>query len=255
MEREPCRQSNADEHSSLDSRTNSFLRGGIAMNAFAAIFLAIAGAGAGTPIEKNPPVIAKMEELGTVYLTRFQPGPAIKKKVRQDQVQEINNNIKKGTIIGVDFRPMAGSDPKEVASVVKELATLPHLHMVLLLGQDVTDEAVDALPASVVNVRFFNTQVTDKGIAKLGRLKNLIGFNYTGANLTDEGMKELAKLKTLQSLSITDAKGVTDTGVAALASLANLQNVTIENTSASPRAVRSLKLVLPSLFELDFRNI
>src|SRR2546427_231589 len=82
--------------------------------------------------EPNPPVIAKMEELGTVYLTRYDPKG------------KPPSSLKKGSIIGVDFRPTAGTDPKKIAAVVKEFSTLPDLQTVLLLGQDVTDEAADA---------------------------------------------------------------------------------------------------------------
>src|SRR5262245_37498485 len=112
-------------------------------------------------VEQNPPVLAKMEALGTLYVTRREPGGPKTKKAAK--------NLKKNAIIGIDFRPTAGTDPKKVAEVVRELSTLPDLQFVLLLGQPITDEAVYALPATpkLNNIRFFNTQVTDKGIANL----------------------------------------------------------------------------------------
>jgi hypothetical protein len=186
--------------------------------------------------EPNPPVIATMEELGTVYLIREEAKPAPK------------SEAKKGTIIGVDFRPTAGSDPKKVAAAVKELSTLPDLQSVLLLGRDVTDDAADALPksAKLVSVQFFNTQVSDKGIAKLSRLPKLQVFKYTGMNISDQGMTELAKIKTLHTIEITDSK-ITDQGVLALQTLPNLTSLNIENTAATQQSIDQLRERLPRI--------
>lgn len=210
------------------------------MHRLAFAFVALLGASVNVlaQSESNPPVIAKMEDLGTVYVTRADPRAK----------KSTNSEVKKNAIIGVDFRPTAGSDLKKVAAVVKELATLPDLETVLLLGQDVTDAAADALPASakLVSIQFFNTTITDQGIAKLTRFKNLQQFKFTGMGLTDEGMKALAKIKTLQTIVITDAK-VTDKGVLALASLRNLRRLTIENTLATEQSIESLRESLPRL--------
>src|SRR5262245_31218322 len=82
--------------------------------------------------QEKPAVIKKMEELGTGYLTLKSP----KGKKKDAEKKESKPDV----IIGVDFRPMAGSDPKEIAALVKELATLPDLQSILLLGRDVNDE-------------------------------------------------------------------------------------------------------------------
>lgn len=188
--------------------------------------------------EKKPAVIARMQELGTVYLTH-RPLPNAPRP-------PAGSEPKKNAIYSVDFRPTAGSDPKKVAAVVKELASLPDLQSVLLLGQDVTDDALANLPANLISVQFFNTKVTDKGVAKLTGQKKLAVFNFTGMGLTDAGMQELAKVKTLQTLTIVDAK-VTDAGVLALKALPSLRRLTIENTLATQRAVDRLREALPRL--------
>lgn len=182
----------------------------------------------------NPPVVAKMEELGTVYLTRSNPKTDAK------------NEPAKGTIIGVDFRPAAGTDPMKIVAIVKEFSTLPELRTILLLGMDVNDEVADAIPTSakLQSIQFFNTQVSDKGIAKLTRFSNLQTFKYTGMNISDEGMKSLGKMKTLQSIEITDSK-ITDAGVLALQQLPNLLNLRIENTAATQRSIDQLQERLP----------
>ena len=210
------------------------------MRHLALAFLALLGIGVNVLAQSEPipPVIAKMEELGTVYVTRADP------RAKKSAPSE----AKKNAIISIDFRPTAGSDPKKVAAVVKELATLPDLETVLLLGQDVTDAAADALPTSakLARIQFFNTSITDQGIAKLTRFKNLQQFKFTGMGLTDEGMKALAKVKSLRTIAITDAK-VTDKGVLALSSLRNLRWLTIENTQATEQSIESLREQLPRL--------
>jgi hypothetical protein len=184
------------------------------------------------PEQQDPAVLAKMEELGAVYLTRLVP---------QGQPRGV-----KGPIVGVDFRPMAGTDPKKIVEVVKEFSSLPELQTILLLGQDVTDEAADAIPASakLTSIQFFNTKVTDNGMIKLNRFTSLNTFKYTGMGLSDVGMKDLAKIKTLQTIEITDSK-ITDEGVLALRTLPNLTRLTIENTAATQQAIDQLERQLP----------
>jgi hypothetical protein len=186
----------------------------------------------------NPPVITKMEELGSVYVTRAAPKDKTAPKTK----------AKENAIIGIDFRPMAGTDSKKIAELVKELATLPDLETLLLLGMDVTDAAADAIPASakVTKIQFFNTTISDKGIAKLTRFTNLESFKFTGGGLTDEGMKTLGTMKTLHTIEITDAK-ITDAGVLALSSLPNLRVMTIETSAATQQSVDQLQQRLPRI--------
>jgi hypothetical protein len=205
----------------------------------ALLLLVLAGTCARAQAEKDPPVVAKMEAVGTVYWTRRDlPAPKPAKK----------GEIRKNVIVGVDFRPNAMTDPKQVADIVRELATLPDLDTVLFLGQPFTDEAADAIPKTLklVSIRFFNTRITDKGIAKLSRFDKLQVFAYTGSELTDEGMKSIGKMKTLNTVLITDAK-ITDTGVLALRELFALRRLQIENSAASEKSVEMLRSLLPRL--------
>lgn len=185
----------------------------------------------------TPPVIKKMEAMGTVYLTWRDP-----------QNKNAKSDAKPNVIIGIDFRPTAGTDPKKVAEVVKELATLRDLEFVLLLGKSVTDEAADAIPATpkVSRLQFFNTGIGDKGISGLTRFQNLQTFHFTGMGITDAGMKDLAKIKTLRNLTIIDAK-ITDQGVLALQTLPLLRQLTVENTAASQKSIDRLHELLPRL--------
>jgi hypothetical protein len=185
-----------------------------------------------------------MEALGTVYLTYRDIAVEGKSK---DEFQ-----VRKNAIVGVDFRPTAGTDPKKVTAVVKELATLPDLETVLLLGKDVTDDAVNAIPATaqLTSIQFFNTAISDLGIAKLTRFKYLRVFKYTGMILTDEGMKSLGKIRTLHTVMITDAP-ITDVGVLALQDLTSLRTLSIENSNATERSIQRLRLLLGQSFDVE----
>lgn len=224
-----------------------FILGGIAMNTTLAVWL-VATAFADAHLEQNPPVLAKMETLGTLYVTRQEP-------VRPGQKSPPGTVLKKNAILGIDFRPTAGTDPKKVAEVVRELSTLPDLQFVLFVGQPITDEVVAAIPATqkMISIRLFNTKVGDKGVASLTRFTRLQVFGYTGTELTDAGMYSLAKITSLNTITITDAK-ITDKGVLALHPLVNLRRFNIENSAASEQAVQSLQLSLPRLnnFLRDF---
>jgi len=216
------------------------LVGGIAMTSAAIAFMGFC-IFAGNAADQPPAVIAKMEQLGTVYVTWKEPiRTKAKSKFTQPEFQ-----LKKNVVIGIDFRPMAGSDPKRVASVVMELAMVPELETVLLLGQPITDDVADAIPTTlkVTNIRFYNTRVTDKGVVGLTRFKNLQVFNYTGTGLTDEGMASIGTMTSLMNLTITDSK-ITDKGVYALQKLVNLQRLTIENSAASEASVQFLRTTL-----------
>jgi Leucine Rich repeat len=208
------------------------------MSGAAISFLVVSLTTAHTIAQNNPAVVEKMAEIGTVYVTRAAP---------KDKTQP-KTSAKANAVIGVDFRPMADADPKKIAALVKELSTIPDLESILLLGMNVTDEVADAIPTTpkLKSIQFFNTAITDKGIAKLSRLPNLEVFNFTGMGLTDEGMKALGKMKTLHTIEIVDAK-ITDAGVLALSGLPNLRMLTIQNAAASQRSVDQLQERLPRI--------
>jgi hypothetical protein len=216
----------------------------------AILIVAAAGASAFAQTDADPPVIKKMQDLGTVYVTRR----PVKKVKKDDDPRAVpgEKDQAPNAIIGIDFRPMAGTDSAKIAEVVKELDTLPELETILLLGQDVADDSIEALPASkkLLHVQFFNTQITDMGVAKLARLPNLQTFKYTGMGLTDRGMEAIGKMKTLQTIHVTDAK-IGDKGVLALRGLVNLRRLNVENTLASEESIEELRAMLPRLNNID----
>ena len=78
------------------------------MNSSAVVWF-VATLFAETYLEQNPPVLAKWRR-GQIYVTRREP-------VRPNQ--KAPPSFKKNAIIGIDFRPTAGTEPKKVAEVVR----------------------------------------------------------------------------------------------------------------------------------------
>ena len=91
-------------------------------------------------------------------------------------------------------------------------------------------------------------QITDLGLAKLGKLKNLKRLNVSGARLTPEGIRVLQGLP-LERLSLFYCEGMTD---AAAAVLAGIQPLSILDLSYTPISDQGLKLLskLPNLKSL-----
>ena len=114
-------------------------------------------------------------------------------------------------------------------------------------------------------------QISDLGIAKLAKLKNLKRLNISGARLTPEGVRmlqglPLERLSLWASLSLDDAVAdvlagmptlteldlsytkVGDQGLQRLAKLPNLKSLYITETSITPEAVSAFRKDHPNTF-------
>jgi hypothetical protein len=91
-------------------------------------------------------------------------------------------------------------------------------------------------------------QITDLGVAKLGRLKNLKRLNLSGAKLTPAGLKVLAGLP-LERLSLWACTTLDDSAAAVLAEIATLSFVDVSYTPMTNQALKTLGK-LPNLKNL-----
>lgn len=87
----------------------------------------------------------------------------------------------------------------------------------------------------------FNGPVTDEGIAHLAELGGLNALSINGAKITNAGLKSLGRLKTLESLSLSNAKGVTDGGFRELVGLEKLRVLFIGSASISDSILIEIK--------------
>jgi internalin A len=88
-------------------------------------------------------------------------------------------------------------------------------------------------------------QVTDLGLAKLGKLTKLRRLNVSGARLTPAGLKVLASLP-LERLSLWNCEALNDAAANVLAEIPTLTSVDLSLTSVSDKGLQTLAR-LPNL--------
>jgi Leucine-rich repeat (LRR) protein len=114
-------------------------------------------------------------------------------------------------------------------------------------------------------------QITDLGLGKLAKLKNLKRLNVSGAKLTPAGLRVLAALPLerlnlwacealddsaaavlaeIPTLAVVDLSytAVTNTGLQQLAKLPNLKNLYLTDTKVTPEAVAAFRVSNPKTF-------
>src|SRR4029077_2051180 len=82
-------------------------------------------------------------------------------------------------------------------------------------------------------------KVTDLGLAKLARLKNLRRLDVSGAKITPAGLKVLQGLP-LERLSLWNCTGLDDSAALVLAAIPTLANLDLSYTSASDATLQAL---------------
>jgi len=82
-------------------------------------------------------------------------------------------------------------------------------------------------------------QVSDLGVAKLGRLKKLKQLNISGARLTPTGLKALAGLP-LERLSLWNCPALDDAAADVLAEIPSLTTVDLSLTSIGDKGLQTL---------------
>ena len=88
-------------------------------------------------------------------------------------------------------------------------------------------------------------QITDLGLAKLGKLTRLRRLNVSGARLTSNGLKVLAALP-LERVSLWNIPALDDAAANVLAEIATLTNIDLSLTSVSDKGLLRLA-ALPNL--------
>jgi len=82
-------------------------------------------------------------------------------------------------------------------------------------------------------------KITDLGLAKLAKLKNLRRLDVSGAKLTPAGLKVLQGLP-LERLSLWNCAALDDSAASALAAIPTLANLDLSYTAVSDAALQTL---------------
>ena len=131
-------------------------------------------------------------------------------------------------------------------------ASLAQLHEILKTLDNVVALGLDDLPLGDDAVRLFyvytglralslrGTKVTDRGLEKIGDLKNLERLDLEGTAVTDAGVRNLLELKALKSVNLRGTK-VGGEGAAQLAGLARLETLVLGDGPISEQQFASIK--------------
>jgi Leucine-rich repeat (LRR) protein len=84
-------------------------------------------------------------------------------------------------------------------------------------------------------------RVTDIGLAKIAKLKQLKHLNLSGAEITPAGLRELERLTNLEQVSLWNCKALDDAAATVLAGLPKLSVIDLSYTAAGDGALGSLR--------------
>ena len=118
-----------------------------------------------------------------------------------------------------------------------------------LLSTQINDRELEALLASLHDLRFLSlaeTKVGDAGLVHLQSLVHLQELHLDHTEVTDEGLKVLASLPNLEILDLKGTR-ITDDGLAAVGRLARLKGLYLTRTRISDDGLAHLK----TLHELE----
>ena len=224
-----------------------------------------------------------------VVLSRYQTNQALRERVQKDRRERSNQAIEK--ILSMNGEVVYEFDARGVAAGIKvfigprwtggdetlrELASLQNLRGVsfresgfrwIRLGlatlvdrpepvrsPGITDRGVALLYAAseVEELDLRSTLLTDRGLAGIGRLRNLRILTLAGTGISGDGMKLLRRLDRLEFLDVSNT-AIDDRGVEAIASLPALTCLHVSGTRVTDQSEHCLKQ-LASLRSLDLSD-
>jgi uncharacterized membrane protein/Leucine-rich repeat (LRR) protein len=105
---------------------------------------------------------------------------------------------------------------------------------------------VSKAPEQTIWLKLSNTQITDKTLEEVTKLKNLTRLHLEKTKITDNGLNQLKSLQNLEYLNLIGTS-ISDTGIQNLVSMKNLKKIYLWQTKVSQAGVDKLKKALPNL--------
>jgi hypothetical protein len=116
-----------------------------------------------------------------------------------------------------------------------------------LSGRNFNDDSMQYLDgfAELERLNLSRSKVTDLGVERLVEKLPAIKHLTLNASVTDKGIAKLVKLKQLESINLSGCKAITDEGFRNLSALENLKEVYLVDCKIGPDAVAALITALP----------
>jgi uncharacterized membrane protein len=106
--------------------------------------------------------------------------------------------------------------------------------------------ALEAIGPQILWLDVSGTQITDAGLATVGKFPNLTRLHLNRTAITDAGITHLARLSHLESVNLYGTK-ITDAGLASLSGLGSLRALYVWQTGVTTQGIDRLKASLPQL--------
>ncbi len=105
--------------------------------------------------------------------------------------------------------------------------------------------ALSKIPEQTLWLRLSDTQITDKTIDEVVKLKNLTRLHLENTKISDASLSKLSALQNLEYINLIGTK-ITDAGLRQLANCKNLKKVYLWQSKATQAGANELKKVLPN---------
>jgi len=129
------------------------------------------------------------------------------------------------------------------------LAKIKGLTLIWADGASINDDALLSLKESKIkSVGLYGTDITDKGLLYLSRVKSIEDIDLRDTHITDDGVRYLADLPNLKSVRFWGTK-VTNKGIMHLVGSRNLQEINYYDSGITKAGVCKLKEKLPNIKE------
>ena len=117
------------------------------------------------------------------------------------------------------------------------------------LGQpDISDADVPFIRSfSAVRIlHLYDTSITDRGLANLGRLPDLAILDLSRTRVTDAGLQHLRQLPSLEVLSLSNTN-ITDDGLTYAAEIPNLDSISLDRTRVTAAGIVRFRKLRPTV--------
>ncbi len=148
------------------------------------------------------------------------------------------------------LEPSAADEPREpsfgeqaAAALVGNSNTI-RLDHTLVRDDDLA--ALESLADKPLRINLSHTEITDEGMARIGRLRRLEQLRLSSPRVDDEGLAAIAGLKELRFLHLLDMP-ITDAGLDRLHGLTSLESLYLDRTKVSDEGLARLIKALPGV--------
>lgn len=105
------------------------------------------------------------------------------------------------------------------------------------------------LTEQVIWLKLSRTQVTDKEMTEIAKMKNLVRLNLEYTQVSDVGIEKLQNMKYLEYINLVNTP-ITDAGLKKLTTLKGLKRIYCWQTKVTQAGIDALKKALPQV-EVD----